>query len=116
MPLQVDTVFFWVADLEESVAWYSKLGIAAGPRYGTWQDMTVGGETRFALHQGDRPHGAATGAVAFRVEDLDGELARLSELGVEPSDHDITEARPARFITFTDPDGNDIQLLERPHP
>lgn len=114
MTPQVDTVFVWVTDLDRSVDWYAALGIEAGPRHGAWQSMVVGGETRFALHQGERPSGPATGAIAFRVDDLDADIARLAELGIEPSDDGITDTGVARFTTFTDPDDNDIQLLERP--
>ena len=116
MALQVDTVFVWVTDLDRSVPWYAALGIEAGPRFGTWQTMTVDGETRFALHEGGRPPGAATGAVAFRVVDLNGEVERLSGMGIDPFDREVTDTGLARFITFTDPDGNDVQLLERPSP
>lgn len=113
MTLQVDTVFVWVTDLDRSVEWYAKLGIDAGPRYGAWQNMTVDGNTRFAIHQGDRPEGRATGAVAFRVDDLDTEIKRLASLGIQPTDIEITDTGVARFTTFGDPDGNDIQLLQR---
>ncbi len=113
MALQVDTVFVWVTDLDRSVEWYASLGIDAGPRYGAWQNMAVDGETRFALHEGDRPQGRATGALAFRVNDLDAELDRLAGLGFQPTDSRITDTGVARFATFADPDGNDIQLLQR---
>jgi catechol 2,3-dioxygenase-like lactoylglutathione lyase family enzyme len=110
---QVDTVFVWVTDLDRSVEWYAELGIAAGPRYGAWQAMAVDGETTFALHEGDRPPGQATGAVAFRVDDLDAQIERLARSGIESTDDETTDTGVARFTTFSDPDGNDIQLLER---
>ncbi len=113
MALQVDTVFVWVTDLDRSVEWYASLGIEPGSRYGAWQNMAVDGKVRFALHLGDRPEGRATGAVAFRVDDLDTELERLAGLGIEPTDSSTTDTGVARFTTFGDPDGNDIQLLER---
>lgn len=113
MALQVDTVFIWVNDLDVSLPWYSKLGLESGPRYGPWQNMTVAGETRFALHQGTREPGAATSVPSFRVGDLDAEIIRLAAVGIDPSDPEITDTGVARFTTFTDPDGNEIQLLER---
>lgn len=113
MALQVDTVFVWVTDLDRSVDWYAQLGIEAGPRYGDWQTMTVDGETRFALHHGERSEGPSTSVPSFRVGDLDAEIERLSSLGIEPTDAEITDTGVARFTTFTDPDGNAIQLLER---
>ena len=113
MPLQVDTVFVWVTDLNRSVEWYISMGIEPGSRYGAWQNMAVDGGTMFALHQGDRPEGPATGAVAFRVDDIEIEIERLARLGIEPTDDGITDTGSARFTTFTDPDGNDIQLLQR---
>jgi catechol 2,3-dioxygenase-like lactoylglutathione lyase family enzyme len=113
MAFQVDTVFVWVTDLDASIEWYAMLGIGAGPRYGAWQNMTVDGDTTFALHEGDRPEGRATGALAFRVGDLDAEIKRLALSEIEPADDEITDTGVARFTTFRDPDDNDIQLLER---
>ena len=78
--------------------------------------MTVDGEVHFALHEGDRPEGRATGAVAFRVDALDAELERLAGLGIQPTDPQTTDTGVARFTTFRDPDDNDIQLLQRRRP
>lgn len=108
----VDTVFIWVNDLEESLDWYRQVGFEPGPRYGTWQVMNVEGETRFALHQGIREPGPSTSVSSFRVDDLQAEIDRLARLGIEPSD-EITDSGTARFVTFVDPDGNEIQLLQR---
>lgn len=113
MAVQVDTVFVWVTDLERSVAWYAEMGIAAGRGYGDWQSMEIAGPTHFALHRGNRPPGQSTGGIAFAVEDLDAEVARLAVLGIEPVDDTVTDTGVSRFTTFRDPDGNDIQLLER---
>jgi predicted enzyme related to lactoylglutathione lyase len=112
MSLQVDTVFIWVTDLDESLDWYQLVGFEPGPRYGTWQVISVEGDTRFALHQGIREPGPSTSVPSFRVEDLQREIDRLANLGIEPID-EITDSGTARFVTFVDPDGNEIQLLER---
>lgn len=113
MTFQLDTVFVWVTDMERAVDWYAKFGIGAGDRYGAWQNMRLGGDTRFALHQGERSSGPSTSVPSFRVGDLDAEIRRLENLGIEPTDPEITDTGVARFTTFTDPDGNQIQLLER---
>lgn len=103
----------WVGDLEAATTWYATVGIEAGDRYGSWQNMKVDGEVRFALHEGDRPTGGSTAVPSFRVGDLEAEIRRLENLGVHPTDAEITDTGVARFITFADPDGNEIQLLER---
>lgn len=113
MTFSVDTVFVWVTDLAVAVDWYSRFGVKAGPAYGDWQTMDLEGETTFALHRGDRAPGSSTSGVAFRVKNLDDEMARLSLLGIEPTDEVITDTGVSRFITFRDPDGNDVQLLQR---
>ena len=113
MAFQVDTVFVWVSELDESAGWYRQFGIEPGPRYGAWQTMLVDGEAHFALHEGPRHDGPSTGAVAFRVDDLQHEIERLAGMAIHPSDEEITDTGIARFITFQDPDGNDVQLLER---
>ena len=113
MTFQVDTGFYYVSDLDDSVEWYARFGIETGPRYGTWQTMSLEGETRFALHHGQRPEGPNTGAIAFRVISLDNEIERLRGVGIEANDDEITDTGVARFVSFRDPDGNDVQLLER---
>lgn len=113
MAYQLDTVFIWVTDIDRSKDWYQKLGIEAGPAYGPWQTMILDGDVAFALHLGERPAGPSTSVPSFRVDDLDGQIARLSGLGIHSTDAEITDTGMARFTTFTDPDGNDVQLLER---
>lgn len=112
MRLQVDTVVIWVNDLAASLDWYTTVGFEPGPLYGTWQVMNVDGETKFALHQGIREPGQSTAVVSFRVDDLNAEIQRLSSHGIEPLDS-VTDTGTTRFTTFSDPDGNEIRLLER---
>lgn len=113
MPFQLDTVFVWVNDLDHAVEWYSRLGIAAGERHGSWQEMILEGGARFALHEGHRPEGVSTAVPSFRVEDLDADIRRLGTVGITPTDRQVTDTGMARFAGFVDPDGNEIQLLER---
>lgn len=87
-------------------------GSSPGHLYDTWQVMNVDGETKFALHQGIREEGPSTTVISFRVEDLESEIARLAAGGIEPIDQ-ITDTGTTRFTTFVDPDGNEVQLLER---
>lgn len=112
MALQVDTVFIWVTDLDDSLRWYRAIGFEPGPRYETWQVMNVDGETKFALQQGIREEGTSTAVISFRVADLEAEIARLAADGIEARDG-ITDTGTTRFTTFVDPDRNEIQLLER---
>lgn len=61
-------------------------------------------------------HGDGYGHVAFAVDDLDSEHARVTELGLEP--RDIVEferdgALMARFFFLQDPDGYKIEVLQR---
>lgn len=113
MAFQLDTVFVWVTDLDRAVEWYSRLGIEAGPRQGPWQEMHLDGGARFALHHGARPEGGSTAVPSFRVDALEAEMARLAGLGITPTDRGITDTGAAKFAGFLDPDGNEIQLLER---
>ncbi|HEY6627908.1 MAG TPA: VOC family protein [Acidimicrobiia bacterium] len=113
MSFNIDTVFVWVSDIDRSVPWYRDLGVEPGPRHGTWQAMATEGGARFGLHQGERQRGEPTAAVAFGVSDLDAEMQRLAALGIDPADAEVTDTGAARFITYRDPDGNEVQLLER---
>ncbi len=61
-------------------------------------------------------HGDGYGHVAMCVDDLDGEYVRMKALGIEPTD--IVEFAPegnllARFFFVSDPDGYEIEVLQR---
>lgn len=109
----IDTVFFWVSDLDRAVAWYrDHLGGTPGPRHGDWQTVDLGGGATFGLHQG-APSGNGGATPAFRVDDLDAAIAELAAAGIDPVGDATTDTGAARFRTFTDPDGNVFQLIER---
>ena len=109
----IDTVFFWVSDLDRSAAWYVEhLGGVPGPRHGDWQTFDLGGEVTFGLHQG-ASDGQGGATPAFRVDDLDAAIAELTTAGINPVDEATTDTGAARFRTFADPDGNVFQLIER---
>jgi catechol 2,3-dioxygenase-like lactoylglutathione lyase family enzyme len=110
--MRVDTVFYWVSDLERSLEWYARAGFEPGSRHGGWQVMAVGGETVFALHEGAPPEGH-NAVVSFRVDDLDAHVSNLAEAGILPVDAAPTDTGRALFLTFADPDGNPLQFLER---
>jgi catechol 2,3-dioxygenase-like lactoylglutathione lyase family enzyme len=112
MTLPVDHVWFWVADMDRAVAFYTEaLGLELVHRHGDeWTELAAG-PIRLALHGGggDRAHG---GTVVFEVDDLDSTRFALELRGVT-SDGPVGEVEGrARFATFHDPDGNDLQLLE----
>ena len=61
-------------------------------------------------------HGDGYGHVAFVVDDLDAEYARMKQEGIDATD--IVAFSPegkllARFFFVTDPDGYEIEVLER---
>jgi predicted enzyme related to lactoylglutathione lyase len=107
----IDTVFVWVTDLVRSVEWYQHFGIAVGPRYGVWQAMSVPGPTAFALHEGARLKGDSTMVIAFGVTDLDAVIELLGSLGINLMGS-VNDTGIKRFATFSDPDGNEIQLSQ----
>lgn len=111
--MHVDTVFVWVGDLERSMPFYRDvLGLEPGPRFGSWQAMATEG-ARFALHEGDAPDGQRQRAVVgFAVADLEGEVARIRAAGHQPI-APPADTGVSRFVTYEDPDGTHIQLIER---
>jgi len=76
-------------------------------------------EIELTLNKGETTpytHGTGYGHVAMCVEDLDAEHARFSELGFKPTD--VVTFAPdgnllARFFFVTDPDGYEIEVLQR---
>ena len=115
---RLDLVFYWVRDLDRSVAFYRDvLGLdLLKAESGRWAEFDSGGR-RFALHaaapgQPVQPGGATA---VFEVGDLDRAKAELSARGV-PFGFEGDVAGYARFATFTDPDDNPVQLIEYARP
>ncbi len=76
-------------------------------------------EIELTLNKGESTaytHGSGYGHIAVCVEDLDAEYARMESLGIEATD--IVTFAPddnllARFFFVTDPDGYEIEVLQR---
>jgi len=112
--MRVDHVWFWVADMDRSVAFYRDvLGLVLVHRSGDEWAEFEGGAVRLALHGSGtervRPEG---GTVVLRVSDLDASRLRLEGLGVAFDEHVGEVPGLGRFVSFTDPDGNRLQLFE----
>lgn len=76
-------------------------------------------EIELTLNKGETTpytHGSGYGHFAMCVDDLDAEYKRFNALDMEPTD--IVEFAPddnllARFFFVTDPDGYEIEVLQR---
>jgi lactoylglutathione lyase len=116
-----------VLDEARSVAFYEKaLGLKIADRY-EFDSFTLvylsNVETPFELeltinHGRTEPYelGAGYGHVAFTVDDLDAEHARLATVGVKINpikEFNRVGALMARFFFIEDPDGYKIEVLQR---
>ena len=109
----VDTVFYWVTDIDRALGFYTSVfGIEPGPRHGDWQVLQVPGPVAFALHAGGDPATNVNAVVSLRVPNLDQAIRELAEKGHNPVT-EITDTGAARFAGYEDPDGNLIDILER---
>lgn len=109
---RIERVWFWVADMDRALKFYTEaLGLELVRRYGDeWAELACE-PVRLALHGGDdREPG---GTVAFEVEDLDEARFALELRGVVFEPHAGEVEGVARFVSFADPDGNRLQLIER---
>jgi len=111
----LDHVYYWVTDMDRSVRFYRDvLGLTLSRRDGDeWAEFETGG-ARVALHaaRGSGQAGGPGGATAvFQVDDLDAAKAGLGAKGVEFG-HEAEVKGFARFASFTDPDGNTLQIIE----
>ena len=126
MPVELIHTMLRILDEERSLRFYRALGFEERGR------KRVGGDTATIIFMGlpgdgDRleltlndgrtePYelGEAYGHVALTVEDMDAELARLAEHGIEPEKPPY-EAYPggSRICFVRDPDGYRIELIER---
>ncbi len=110
----VDHVWFWVSDMDRAVGFYrDAVGLAVVSRHGDeWAELDAG-SIRLGLHgAGEGRRVSHGGTAVFRVDDLDIAKAALEERGVAFEDHLGEVPGIARYASFSDPDGNSMQLIE----
>ena len=126
MPFELDHTMIRVLDEGRSLAFYGALGFDERRRARVGGDTATviflglpGDSARLELTLNDgraEPYeqGEAYGHIALTTPDLDGELARLAGLGIEPEKPPYA-SRPggSRICFVRDPDGYRIELIER---
>jgi len=115
-----------ITDIERSVAFYLSLGFEEVRRMPIRDEavnvfMTIPGD-------GDEPRleltynfgvdhyelGSAYGHIAIAADDLDGTLARLAEVGIDPERPPYAVREGGSRICFVrDPDGYRVEIVER---
>ena len=116
-----------VLDLDRSLAFYDKaFGLTPSHRL-DFDDFALvylrndenDMEIELTLNKGQTEpysHGNGYGHIAMCVDDLESEHSRFNELGFDPTD--MVEFAPdnnllAKFFFVTDPDGYEIEVLQR---
>ena len=111
---RLDHVYYWVADMDRAVAFYCDVvGLPLIRRTGDeWAEFDAG-DVRLALHGAIHGHAPPPGGATavFLVDDLDAARSALSARGVTPGHEGGVEGY-ARFLAFSDPDGNTVQIIE----
>ena len=106
-------VIIFVTDMERSVQWYQDvLGMSLVSQYGDFANLQVG-NNRIALHGGAKPQPDLRNVGSmpvFKVEDYPAAKEALEAKGCEFIFENSTPA--AVFGTFTDPDGNPLQIMQ----
>jgi lactoylglutathione lyase len=115
-----------ISDIDRSVAFYSQLGFEELRRLPIRDEainvfMGLPGDgARLELtwnKDQDGPYdiGTGYGHIAITVEDLDGTLGRLADVGIEPErpPYQVSEGG-SRICFVRDPDDYRIELIERP--
>jgi lactoylglutathione lyase len=113
-----------ITDIDRSVGFYEKLGFEELRR----MDLPDGAINVFMGLPDDGPRleltynpgvesyeiGTGYGHIAITADDLDGALAGLAELGIEPEKPPYTVREGGSRLCFVrDPDGYRIEILER---
>jgi len=114
-----------IADIDRSVGFYEKLGFEERGRLPIRDEainvfMGLPGDgTRLELtwnRDQQEPYdiGSGYGHIALTVDDLDGTLGRLSQVGIDPERPPYTVRDGGSRLCFVrDPDGYRIELIER---
>ena len=128
MPIELIHTMIRILDEERSLAFYEALGFEERGR------KRVGGDTATIIFlglpgDGDRleltlndgrtepyEQGEAYGHIALTVADMDEELARLADHGIQPGEAAVRSRGPggSAICFIRDPDGYRIELIERP--
>lgn len=125
MALQLEHIGIMVSDVEKSLAFYQKVfGLELRLR----EKLNDKIELLF-LHAPDQPNvevelvgpvqmehiEGLVNHLAFRVDNLEAEIARFKELGVEMVDEEprVILGRPVKIAFFKGPDGEKLELVER---
>ncbi|MCB0217363.1 MAG: VOC family protein [Caldilineae bacterium] len=112
----VDSIMLWSSDVARSVAWYHDvLGLEPRFQHGDFAVLGAGNLT-LSLHGGEGveagPEGRRFGATpVLGVADYAAAKAELETRGVAFSFENRTPN--AVFGSFTDPDGNALQIIQR---
>jgi predicted enzyme related to lactoylglutathione lyase len=107
----IDNVSIVVDDLKSAVKWYSEvLGLKHKFTEESiqWAEMDAGGRSTLALKTSGRPQ------ICLVVTEMDGEMERLSALGVKFTEIFDLPGGLGRGTSFDDPWGNEIGFYEAP--
>ena len=96
-------------DYHESVAFYSLLGlhqiVASPPRYARFESASG---TTFSLHAAEAPPTGSGTVIYFEVENVDAEVARLKDAGLEFEQDPKDQSWLWREARLLDPAGNSV--------
>ena len=109
---EIAVVVYAVSDMARAKKFYSEvLRLKPGEFFSeNWIEFDVGGAA-FAITNNFKTEGAAS-SVAFEVDDIDQELARLKELKV-PFKTEMMDFPTCRMALILDPDKNVVTIHQR---
>lgn len=106
-------VIIYVSDVKRSQDWYERvLGLDRVSDFGNFAVMKAG-DFRVGLHAGENSPGKQGNRrtmPVFAVQDYAGAKSALQAMGCEFFFENETPAN--RFGTFSDPDGNAVQIMQ----
>ena len=109
MPIKNALASVAVKDIDAATAWYERVlgdeGSRPMPEVTEWTFERGGG---LQVYQG--PERAGSGTFTLAVTDLDAEIRRLDDLGMDTSGR--ADGPGVRTLMIRDPDGNSIALAE----
>ncbi len=120
-PARVDYVILYVHDLDASIAFYRDVvGLPFKFKQSNYAEFATQG-TRFALFERSSvpdligravTEGGPTGEVAFVVDDVDAEAARLSSAGVRILSPPVDRPWGHRTLYVLDPDEHVVEFAQ----